>query len=371
MIKIFLKDEKKISKNHVKELSKICKNKLGFLILFFNSTNNNCLKTYLPQEIHLKTKLSLINKLLKTEIKFLNNNTFDFKDIYSNNKSEILVFLKNIESNQININNKNRDILDCILDSKISEFESIENQIYSKLNTLNKNDVKDLISWVFNYTSFRDSDYCYLFAKNLNVNVCPYCNRLYTNTVTSKGKQIIKPTFDHFYDKGTHPLFSISFYNLIPSCSICNSNLKGTEIFTYKTHINPYEEGFDEDGKFIVKSLSDLNNLKIKIEVRKKNKLKIKNNVKVFKLQEIYQASHIDIVKNLAYKFRNETYETLFTNNTIKTLGLSNKKSIYEFYTSNLYETKDFQNRPLSKFTKDIFDDLLSKGYAKEFEKLS
>lgn len=30
--------------------------------------------------------------------------------------------------------------------------------------------------------------------------------------------------FNHFYDKGTYPYLALSFYNLIPSCSTCNSS---------------------------------------------------------------------------------------------------------------------------------------------------
>lgn len=33
---------------------------------------------------------------------------------------------------------------------------------------------------------------------------------------------------------------SLSFYNLIPSCTICNSSAKGDALFKFETHIHPY-----------------------------------------------------------------------------------------------------------------------------------
>ena len=55
----------------------------------------------------------------------------------------------------------------------------------------------------------------------------------------------IRPEFDHFYDKATYPVLSLSFYNLIPCCHICNATLKTTKKFSLKSHIHPYHDSFD------------------------------------------------------------------------------------------------------------------------------
>lgn len=78
----------------------------------------------------------------------------------------------------------------------------------------------------------------YHFFDKLNIRTCPYCNRTYTFVVyDSNGKT--RPEYDHFYDKSTHPLLALSFYNLVPSCHICN-HIK----LTKPIGVNPFFEGF-------------------------------------------------------------------------------------------------------------------------------
>jgi len=86
---------------------------------------------------------------------------------------------------------------------------------------------------------FNAYDLCNL----LKVNVCAYCNRVYTTTVIGTGLDlIIRPTLDHFFAQSDHPLLGLSFYNLIPSCNYCNSNLKGAKPVNLNHHIHPYKE---------------------------------------------------------------------------------------------------------------------------------
>lgn len=55
---------------------------------------------------------------------------------------------------------------------------------------------------------------------------------------------------DHYYDKGKYPYLALSFYNLIPSCNICNSKFKTTIDFKEIPHLHPYEDSFNEKAKF-------------------------------------------------------------------------------------------------------------------------
>ena len=48
--------------------------------------------------------------------------------------------------------------------------------------------------------------------------VCPYCNRSYINS----RERNLGAELDHFYNKKDYPMFAISLYNFIPSCSTCN-----------------------------------------------------------------------------------------------------------------------------------------------------
>lgn len=84
---------------------------------------------------------------------------------------------------------------------------------------------------------------------------CTYCNRSYALTVvrtdteqtlfpgykrTNDKNRIARPHLDHWFDKATNPLLSLNIFNLIPSCPVCNSSVKGSEHFSLNTHVHPY-----------------------------------------------------------------------------------------------------------------------------------
>jgi len=58
------------------------------------------------------------------------------------------------------------------------------------------------------------------------------------------------PELDHFLPKHKYPLFSMSAYNLVPSCKICNQSLKGEIEFNYEEFYSPFEEGIEESFRF-------------------------------------------------------------------------------------------------------------------------
>lgn len=82
---------------------------------------------------------------------------------------------------------------------------------------------------------------------------CTYCNRGYTITIVSRAQRargykvgrndserIARPHLDHWYAKADYPLLSLNIFNLIPSCPVCNSAVKGKSKFDVTTHIHPY-----------------------------------------------------------------------------------------------------------------------------------
>ncbi|MDP8200834.1 MAG: hypothetical protein P9M11_01690 [Candidatus Tenebribacter burtonii] len=268
---------------------------------------------------------------------------------------------------------KKPDGLATIHNDFVRQFGSIVKPKKDNIQTYN------LIDEILNYTSFSSKATnstkwdAYKLAEAVNVSVCPYCNRLYTNTVTKDEKKIVRPDFDHFFPKSLYPLFQMSFYNLIPSCTICNSRLKGNrhvnpnELHNY---VHPYLSGFGEDGRFTYKdiakdkthAISSKWNLRIEITNKKKQKLddcklQIKNNCAMFKIEEIYQM-HTDVVADMidrCHKY-NDIYVDFLK--SFDSLGLS-KSEIYKIAFGNYYNSKDFQKRPLSKLTRDIYDELL------------
>lgn len=103
----------------------------------------------------------------------------------------------------------------------------------------------------------------YWLQRQLEVRVCPYCNRMYTTTLF--GEHRIRPDFDHFYPQSKYPYLAVSLFNLIPSCSMCNKKKRDmAEVFYEKEEIEnrsiiyPYDESFDEPyGRISFRVIAD------------------------------------------------------------------------------------------------------------------
>ena len=109
---------------------------------------------------------------------------------------------------------------------------------------------KDLYKKVFDYDKFKGSNKsifqrpAYWLQKQLDVKVCPFCNRIYTTTLFNRS---VRPAFDHFYPKSIYPYLAVSLFNLIPICDICNkAKSDHAEIYRKKQIIYPYDESFDD-----------------------------------------------------------------------------------------------------------------------------
>jgi hypothetical protein len=87
---------------------------------------------------------------------------------------------------------------------------------WSRKQKINFNYMKD----EYKKFSKKKKEYdAYDLAKSLNINTCLYCNinSIYT-VINEENEKILRPEFDHFFDKATYPILSLSIYNLIPSC---------------------------------------------------------------------------------------------------------------------------------------------------------
>lgn len=234
---------------------------------------------------------------------------------------------------------------------------------YINIFLLKSEDLKIGLNYIFNYNYFIDKDTkpynAYDLAESLNISTCPYCNRNYTNTVIhSKTRQkITRPQFDHYFDKGTNPLLSLSFYNLIPSCSICNSSIKGSTPMQLNTHLHPYIDNEIDSFQF---SYSYDINVKsgLKIEIKKPLSPKIKDTLDVFAIEEIYN-SHTDVLYDLLKIKRSFStrYLDILENNLLKGVIVS-RQEMYKIVFGTEYDSNYFINRPFSKFKKDILTEL-------------
>lgn len=220
---------------------------------------------------------------------------------------------------------------------------------------------------VFNYNEFISSHKItsYNLAKLLNRNTCTYCNRLYSITVNRKSKKtnrynsdsrITRPQFDHWFSKNKYPVLALSFFNLIPSCSICNSSIKGDTDFDLSTHAHPYIDNILNDFSFSYK-LKDVHESNVRIISKKGSKAE--KSIKEFKIEEVYDAhSNLELKDLLELKFKySEDYLDTLLNVTFKGINLS-ENEIFRLTFGAEFDDADFHKRPFSKFKKDIINEL-------------
>ncbi len=158
------------------------------------------------------------------------NNKNDFK--LNQLQNEFMVFLNLPETQKIkkNISNfpKTFDELLVLKPLNISE-------IYLEFNKLQDYEKNNINSIKFDYDDMkaRITNFFISKMKLLHFNTCFYCDTTYINFYKTK-TGIIKKQFalDHFIPKGNCKIFSLCLYNLVPSCTSCNSGSKGND-FSY------------------------------------------------------------------------------------------------------------------------------------------
>lgn len=246
-----------------------------------------------------------------------------------------------------------------------------------------QNAYKTLLENIFSYERFSSKDNglpivnndnkkvdywdAYKLVDLLKVDVCPYCNRNFVKTIivdeeqddgTFEEKNISRADLDHFMSKSDYPLLRLSFYNLIPSCKVCNSTLKGSDDTSLENNIHPYSSGFDSDGVFDY----DYENEQLKIILRnnastQEKKDQIDGNNDLFKIEYIYN-HHTDLVEELIKKM--EIYNELYLQDLETQFGdiFQSKEEFYQFALGNFYSEADFVKRPFAKLMKDIYTKL-------------
>ncbi|MBD5489248.1 MAG: hypothetical protein HDR13_10750 [Lachnospiraceae bacterium] len=209
-----------------------------------------------------------------------------------------------------------RDLLTAKMDALPTELKRIGEVVGEDCELLLRN--------VFRYESFSDNKHAVKMLEAMDVNVCPYCNRLYTMTLDgNSGKS--RPQFDHYKSKSKYPYFAVSLMNLVPSCGLCNqSKHDGDEEVLY-----PYSDEMGLDVLFHTKPTTGLNYLtgsvgaldefSVALDIVNGNlpeslKDKIQNSDKVFNLTELYN-KHKDYILYLYWKnyvFTDEYLEELY-----------------------------------------------------------
>lgn len=205
-------------------------------------------------------------------------------------------------------------------------------------------------------TTFRFYN-AYDLAKNLNYNTCIYCNRLYTHTIVSaKNELIARPTFDHWFTKSKFPILALSFYNLIPSCSICNTSIKGSDDYSIQDIFHPYLKKVNLAQQFNFKFSYDLeNHLTARSKLKWNNKFS-KKSIAVMRLAEMYD-SHSEEIRELIYLKKAYSSSYLKSLKSILKTTVSDK-DVYRLTFGVYFEEHALSWRPLSKLKKDILTEL-------------
>ena len=192
----------------------------------------------------------------------------------------------------------------------------------------------------------------HLVLNSLNLSVCPYCNRQYIFGTDNNRK--VGAQFDHFYSKSKYPYLALSFYNLIPCCPTCNK-AKGEECI----EINPYIEGFENNGKLMVDSPLNCILRNADWEVKFKADDMCKTNIQAFALDELYKKhkdyAHEIVLKSVAYQ--KGYYNDLKI--SFRNIGITDE-TIERILWGNYLDNSQLSRRPLSKMTLDIINQFLN-----------
>lgn len=170
---------------------------------------------------------------------------------------------------------------------------------------------------------------------------------------------------DHFFNKIDFPWFSISIFNLIPSCKNCNY-IKGRKELT----LNPFLGGYENQKIFFIKSSGNLikqlinNRIDVnELDISVMENIELKKTNETLNLNDRYSC-HKEEAKEILEK------ELLFTEEVKKEiLNLFSKEIKINISLTELEEiifnvekkSTNYKNKVLSKFTNDIIDDLRSR----------
>ncbi len=270
--------------------------------------------------------------------------------------------------------------INILLRKKLKKYD--ENITFEKLIKAEYPYIKSLVEFIDNNSSFTQltrtqNDYFLTlysrldkpwFINELNIKVCPYCNRNYIFNFLKANKKNATAQLDHFFDKGTYPYLAVSMYNLVPSCSTCNQrkSTKKVDIFY------PYLESFNDSVKFKydgIKSLSFFHNQKLDFFEDRRvmfhlepqenaDSKKIENHIKVFNLEPLYE-EHKDVVSELLQK--RVIYSDSYIDELFKQYEgtlFKNREDLLRLITCGYISDEEIGKRPLSKLIKDISQEL-------------
>lgn len=309
-------------------------------------------------------------------------NYFNYKISNKDKLEEVFKRKRNLEFKMLKYFHEN---LVSIVLARPHQIREIHENFIKDLS-INLNDKQHKIQF-FKFKKRMESYYNYFFqtiineagtknnlgrwlSEKMNVKVCPYCNHNYIFTLNvteskTENKITSKPQFDHYLPKSKYPILSLSLYNLIPSCSVCNK-IKHEREFTFY----PYDETSKESVKFKIQSEGDYNPSKW---VTGEGKIRInllhsfldeKDTTEQEDKTTINKQLGLDIIYNEHINYAEEIVDKIFAyNNSYYDAMISSynglgktpeqiESIIWSAYLDNVAD------RPMSKITNDILSQL-------------
>jgi 5-methylcytosine-specific restriction endonuclease McrA len=312
-------------------------------------------------EIYYSAQLKKFN----SKIEYLNSQVFQKLINFKGNQSSKLSHEQLRYLNSLIFNFRKKDF--NLIRLSIKEIKHYKNAI-GKVPTGNivyKNKATEfnkIISGILNYSELRNK-FLPEFYHSLNIKTCVYCNANFTTTIEKeKGVFESKFQFDHILSQDDYPHFSISIFNLVPSCFKCNNTKRNKTINfqLYSENIPKNEYKFSLNKLGIINYFKTFDNSKIEIIFFDPNYVSKKLNSLEhnFNISKIYK-EHKDIAEEIIIKsyIYNESYvkdlsnfmDSKFTNLQIP---------FNRLFIGNYMEERESLKRPLSKFTQDIFKEV-------------
>ena len=199
----------------------------------------------------------------------------------------------------------------------------------------------------------------YHLCDSLGLKTCPYCNIMPISTIiTWRPKTyVLRPPLDHFFAATLYPMLAISFFNLVPSCEVCNSRFKHKAKTGHLTHLNPYVDGFNDDCVFSFsgyKHIDDIlapNAKKYKLSLRNlKKDVRFDGNSNLFKLDLMY-GHHADNAKITLHQARKYSGAQI---RSIKKLAIGSGMDPYQYAFDAKFKLEELHEQPFSKLKRDI-----------------
>ncbi|WP_393964438.1 hypothetical protein [Exiguobacterium sp. S22-S28] len=238
---------------------------------------------------------------------------------------------------------KKKEIYSILSNKNCPDLKSFEERFYSIPDVhMTLSNVKESQIFMHGW-----SDYALVMSSNIRV--CPYCNRQFvTPFISSKGR--IRADLDHFLSKLMYPYFSMSLFNLIPSCKQCNQGLKGEKEFPIDG-LHPFQDNIHHHFTFTAipqpgKGLTEIN-----VKIDDSSQSNIEDFIDMFKLKPLYgyHSNQADEIITKRQMYPDKLLQSLLPKSPFTSID-----DLKSFIVGYEIDEQNLNNEPLSKLRHDI-----------------